>query len=575
MNRLAKAWSSQGARLTSIAVLTLVAAALRSGAAFNGGIWADEAFFLKIVHAPSWATIMDFLRWHESHPPFFYGVTRLWMMLAGSSDIALLWLPVIIGTLIVPVAYLVATSLYGNGVGLIAAALSALSPPLVEHSAQLRPYGLLPLLVLASSYWMVVALVRGGLARWIAYVVTTLAFLYTHNWTWVIAAGQHVAVVCALLTVLRPGIVHRLSAWAAAWLAIAIGYLPWAATLLFQATHAGHPGYSLESVGDVVMFVMLALFTVLETVLVGGLPKTSVPPIMIGSAVAIAAALSVARIQRTPVNAEVTSETKYELEGLLPKTTRLVFSVVPLAAFVFASALCLFSNFLFPRCLTMPVPLLLIVFASFIHSRLLRPSPRSSFAPAVAAMVGFLFVLSGSRLYDLVTSPRSNARELAAFVGTEIGPTDFLIVAPEWYSTVFDHYFPPSIEQVDFPYEGRSGLIDFSNVWKRTTDPIALEAIRRRIVAATLSKRRVWLITSQQYLRDLTPGQTKDATNERHPGLAAAVRVELFRNMLTEAYGRPLLYPITDDRTPRYDVLRAYLWSPPETVAPRQDSPSR
>jgi uncharacterized membrane protein len=137
-----------------VAAVTLFALVLRALFAARSGLWRDEALFLFVAQLPSWGAMLDFLRFHESHPPLFYALMRAWLAVAGSSDAAALVPPVLFGTLLAPCLYAVGARVFSRRTGMIAALLAAVAPLLVEYSAQVRPYSLLPLLCLLSTYFL-------------------------------------------------------------------------------------------------------------------------------------------------------------------------------------------------------------------------------------------------------------------------------------------------------------------------------------------------------------------------------------------------------------------------------------
>src|SRR5687767_11582907 len=186
-------------RLPSIIVLCVVGATIRAVVAYNGGIWPDEGFFLSIVNTPSWGEMISFLHFHESHPPLFYALMRLWIGVFGTSDWIALLLPILLSTLLIPVIYFVGASVFSPRVGLLSATLTTISAGLVEFGPQLRPYCLLPTLVLLSCYSLVRCVEAGSLRRCTGYSFWTVLLLYTHNWGWVVAAGQALAVLVILL----------------------------------------------------------------------------------------------------------------------------------------------------------------------------------------------------------------------------------------------------------------------------------------------------------------------------------------------------------------------------------------
>jgi hypothetical protein len=118
----------------ALLALTTVALIVRVLLPAPGGLWRDEALFLFVVRSPSWTAMMDFLRLHESHPPLFYILMRVWLSMAGNSDAAALALPVAAGVALVPVIYFVGTSLFSQPIGLIAAGLGPEDITLGEQS---------------------------------------------------------------------------------------------------------------------------------------------------------------------------------------------------------------------------------------------------------------------------------------------------------------------------------------------------------------------------------------------------------------------------------------------------------
>src|SRR5688572_26782753 len=114
--------------------------------------------------------MIEFLRLHESHPPFFYLLARGWSGVLGGGDATLLVLPLVLSLLLVPVVYLAGKAMFGRSAALLAAAFAAISPALTEHASQLRPYGLLPVLVTASAASLLQGLEYGRRRDWAVFV---------------------------------------------------------------------------------------------------------------------------------------------------------------------------------------------------------------------------------------------------------------------------------------------------------------------------------------------------------------------------------------------------------------------
>src|SRR5207248_1348738 len=96
----------------------------------------------------------------EHTPPLYYALAWVWTRVFGLSEAGVRSLSALAGTAVVPVVYLAARDLLSRRAGLIAAALAAVSPPLVWFSQDARPYALFTLTVALSLLFFVRALQR-------------------------------------------------------------------------------------------------------------------------------------------------------------------------------------------------------------------------------------------------------------------------------------------------------------------------------------------------------------------------------------------------------------------------------
>ena len=238
--------------MAGVGAFTLLALVLRLALAGRGGMWRDEAQMLWIVRSETVRQLLRFLRDHESHPPLFYLLTRAWLGLFGDTEVAALALPVLLGVVLVLALYRTGSETFGRRTGLVAAALAASAPMLAWHSALARPYSLMPLLCLGSVAFLERGLRGGRLRTWVAYAAATLAMLLTHNWGWLVLAGQW-AVVLPWLS-LRPSCAATLG-WLAAQVGIALGFLPWIEAFVYQVRHAGYGGGTPPSMTELVMLL--------------------------------------------------------------------------------------------------------------------------------------------------------------------------------------------------------------------------------------------------------------------------------------------------------------------------------
>nr|MBA3405714.1 glycosyltransferase family 39 protein [Gemmatimonadaceae bacterium] len=397
--------------------LSVLALLIRVSLAKQSGLWRDEGLFLFVARVDTWAAMLEFLRFNESHPPLFYAVMRAWMSIAGSSDAAAQVIPVMLGVALVPAIYSAGASLFSRRAGLLAATLAALSPALAEHAAVVRPYSLLPLLALLSSYTLVRGFQHGGRRVWLTHTVSTLAILYTHNWGILVLGGQWVAAVCVLmLKSTRPG-TALVRQWIVSQLMIAVGYAPWISTLLYQSRHAGHAPPSIDGLAEYLEFVAEGLRLFLQATLVGYMPvddrailavatRTVVVLLFTFAAIALVfwsfARGRAPRMASSQLSPSQLAPDGRELYGL----PLIILVAVPVSAWLAALVLSPRSNLLLTRCMVTLAPMFILSFSVWLTRR--RTGLLAGGLIAAAAMLVATYCAS---LVALSRGSRSNARE--------------------------------------------------------------------------------------------------------------------------------------------------------------------
>ncbi len=163
----------------------------------------------------------------DIHPPFYYALMQMGIGVLGQDALTLRLLSVVIGVATIPLLYLVTRELFNPRVALVSASLLALAPLHIYYSQELRMYGLVTLLALASVYFQLRLLHSPFAIRnphFILYVVVTALALYTQYLFAFLIAAQ-IAVVLDLTFRARWKI--ELREWMIAWLAMGALYLPW------------------------------------------------------------------------------------------------------------------------------------------------------------------------------------------------------------------------------------------------------------------------------------------------------------------------------------------------------------
>ena len=546
--------------------LTVLALVVRIAMATRGGLWRDEALFMFVVRLRSWSAMIDFLRFHESHPPLFYFLMRPWLSIVGDNDVAALAIPLVIGAVIVPATYFVGAALFSKRIALIAASLAALSPALVEHSALVRPYSLLPLLTLLSCYALIEAIKRGDLKAWVAYVVLTLALVYTHNWTWLVLGGEWVAVAIVLLVNGERGRGRLVLEWLVAQIAIAIAFLPWLPWLLYQTQHAGHAPLHLDEASDIFLLPFLGVRGLLQATVLGypvgkeGEIWTAVQRWLLVVPVVFLGVSEFLRIRQSGGEFPSSESEPANKNRGSRRIALVVLLTVPLAAWAAALVLSPRVNLLFPRCLVMLAPPLILSFAYWLER------PRSPVAARLAHLAfGFLLVTYVTTQFAISRTTRSNAREFGPAVAAKTRPSDLVIVVPEWLASSFNRYYKPRVEQIDFPYFGREGAVDFAGIRERTADPAALARLRPIMAEARGTGRRIWLMMESRDLHKITAYDISRAPQPDGLKDAGMIRANQIRNELTALYGQPDTSLVVPGPITQFERFRAYLFAVPDS----------
>lgn len=207
-----------------ILLVVLLALGLRLYAIDRQDIWGDEAFSIWLSSQPLPQVVAGGA---DTHPPLYPFLLYLWLRPVGSSPLAVRFLSAVIGTLTVPVIYLLGRRAFGLATGGLAALLVAVSPVLTYYSQETRMHGLVTLLTAASVYWaMRVSQRSRSIGAWAAYLLTTLGGAYTHYYGFFVILAENLVIIPFLLYRRRWS---DLGPWLAAQGTIALAYLPWVA----------------------------------------------------------------------------------------------------------------------------------------------------------------------------------------------------------------------------------------------------------------------------------------------------------------------------------------------------------
>ncbi len=132
-----------------LAGVTAIAALLRFATLGAQSYWFDEAQAAHELHL-SFGSMVSSMVVHETNPPLYFVLGWVWARLFGTGEVGLRSLSALLGTAVIPIAYLCGRELVSRRAGLVAAAFAALSPFMIWYSQEAREYMLLVLLSGAS-----------------------------------------------------------------------------------------------------------------------------------------------------------------------------------------------------------------------------------------------------------------------------------------------------------------------------------------------------------------------------------------------------------------------------------------
>ena len=163
-----------------VIALTAVAALVRFATLDVQSFWYDEALTVDLVNQSFGGMIGEVLDTQAQPPPYFVAAWA-WVRVFGDGEFGLRSLSALFGTLTVPVVWAAAMHVAGRRAAIVAAALTALSPPLIWYSQEARGYSLVTLLAAVSLLYFLRSLddpSRRNLGLWLAASLGAVAAHY-------------------------------------------------------------------------------------------------------------------------------------------------------------------------------------------------------------------------------------------------------------------------------------------------------------------------------------------------------------------------------------------------------------
>jgi mannosyltransferase len=521
----------------AVAVLTLLGAALRLIPVNESGLWRDEVSSMVIAGFPTARDIITHSRLNEPHPPLYYLLLHGWLGIFGHTTAAGMALSVIFGVLLIPSVWLAGRRIFSPGVGLLGALLVACSPELIRYSTFLRPYSILPVLVVAATYALWSSLTRGGVYRWGGYLTCVVLMVGMHYWPLLIVASQGL-IAGSWLVWNREWRQHRGKALIlGVLLAVLCGPLAW--KVVIADLISGHPPRPVPVWGPFVALAGVAT----------GLPL----PAAVALLLILLVVVSRYMYQRLGQRTDDTHQAEVLALGLT-----LGVAVVSMGP---AWLLSFKSNMLQVRFLLMPAPLVLLALAwALVHLHRTRP---------LVTIVSLEALVAANLLgWHFDRFVHSNGRELAASVKSHARPSDLMVFAPSWVGASFSYYFRGSNEQLGFPLLRSESLGSLGDVARAMANPNAVSDVMAVLARAYDQGRRVWLVMERRSITDTvtTIDPSAPQTDESYSRTAIGRSNEL-RRELARLYGPPDTVTVPPDLRPVGELLQALLFSRDSSAA--------
>jgi len=209
---------SRTVAFVSILLVGLVAISLRLYQINSHSFWLDEAYSWTMATKYSFSEILQRTA-NDFHPPLYFMILKCWIAVFGESEVAQRLLSVTCDMLTLQTLYLLCRDAFAETtgadgkresrmIGVLAAAMYAVSGIHIQWSVETRMYSMAALLSVASSWLLLRGLASSQRRWWIGYVISALALLYTHNYGVFTVFGQ----TCFLIGLFARKIVSRCNA---------------------------------------------------------------------------------------------------------------------------------------------------------------------------------------------------------------------------------------------------------------------------------------------------------------------------------------------------------------------------
>lgn len=159
--------------LIALLLAALVSSCFSLIVGLQQSVWFDEAYSILIAE-DSWSEVAR-LTAQDVHPPVYYWALKAWMMVFGSSEIALRSMSALLLGASIFMAGILLRKCFGSKAALIAVPFLVLAPFLIRYGFEIRMYSLASLIGMGATYVLVCAVGETtNKKRWLFFFVYAL-----------------------------------------------------------------------------------------------------------------------------------------------------------------------------------------------------------------------------------------------------------------------------------------------------------------------------------------------------------------------------------------------------------------
>ncbi len=154
----------------------------------NQELRGDEAFSYLFAQRPLTEVVPELIDQGDPHSPLHYLMLNIWVDLAGESELAMRFLSLVPGVLLLPLLFQLGREMAGRKAGILAALFAAISPSLIWLSQDVRNQYTLAILFTTAATWLLIkastpstiSSKRRKFGLWIGYVILGTFAVYGH-----------------------------------------------------------------------------------------------------------------------------------------------------------------------------------------------------------------------------------------------------------------------------------------------------------------------------------------------------------------------------------------------------------